>query len=115
MIQNEYSNEKMIINYIDIVTQGIINDLKISNMYASWKNTSKGLNFIRNDKDKFYLGVKMWLDITQNQIIGVNDYNDLVSLCLKFIWIEKILLIRDLYSEFDPDYNIMNSQKFFQA
>ena len=95
-IQNNISNEDLIVNCIDKVTKGILQDMQISNAYASWKNTPKGLNFIKHDKNKFYQGVNMWLDITQNQIIGTNDNDILNNLSIQFSWINNILEIKKL-------------------
>ena len=46
---NDINNEDLIIDCIDKVTKGIVKDINISNAYSSWKNTSKGLDFIKHD------------------------------------------------------------------
>ena len=87
------SIEDLIIDCIDKVTKGIIEDMQISNAYSGWKNTSKGLKLIKNDKYSFYLGVNMWLNITLKQIIGTNNHNELNILSKRFKWLENIFII----------------------
>ena len=91
---NENNNEKIIVNHTNIVTMGLINNLQITNAYYSWKNTSKGLNFIKDDKNIFYQGVDLWLNITQNQLLGIDSNDILNKLSKQFNWIEKLIEIK---------------------
>ena len=69
MQADNQSQEEIILNHIETVTTGMINDRLVNNAYASWKNTPKGLRFIKEDKAKFYQGINMWLQITQTQLV----------------------------------------------
>lgn len=90
------TQEDIIITYIKNVTNGIILDLQPNNSYASWKNTPLGLNLIKSDKKKFYLGVNMWLDITQNQVIGINNNELLNVLKNQCTWVHDLLEIKKI-------------------
>jgi len=90
------TQEDIIIEHIEIVTNGIVTNMRPNNSYASWKNTSKGLNYIKTDKPKFYLGVNMWLNITQNQLLGTEDNEILNLLKCEFSWVNNVLDIKKL-------------------
>jgi len=83
-----------ILNNIKIVTEGIIKDIGLNNSFSSWKNTEKGLRFIKNDTEKFYLGIKMWINIVENQILDCNDISLLNSAVNNYKWIENFLQIK---------------------
>tara|TARA_Y100000748_G_scaffold212280_1_gene178027 strand:- start:516 stop:815 length:300 start_codon:yes stop_codon:yes gene_type:complete len=92
----ENTQEDIIIEYINNVTKGIIQDLQPNNSYASWKNTPRGLNLIKSDKKNFYLGVNMWLNITLNQLIGFNE-NELLDILKKqCAWVNDLLEIKKI-------------------
>lgn len=97
---SENNNEKVIVNHINIVTKGLINNFQISNAYASWKNTPKGLDFIKDDKNRFYQGVDLWLSITQNQIMGINNDDILNQLTKQYDWVENLIEIKKMYSDY---------------
>tara|TARA_B100000900_G_scaffold414908_1_gene443015 strand:+ start:4456 stop:4746 length:291 start_codon:yes stop_codon:yes gene_type:complete len=90
------TQEDIIIEHIEIVTNGIVTNMRPNNSYSSWKNTSKGLNYIKTDKPKFYLGVNMWLNITQNQLLGTEDNEILNLLKCEFSWVNNVLDIKKL-------------------
>ena len=90
----EESKETILIN-IKKVTQGIINDIGVNNSFSSWKNTEKGLRFIVKDNEKFYLGVKMWINIVENQIINCNNSEILKSMSETYKWLQNFLEIKD--------------------
>ena len=90
------TQKEMILKNINIVTQGILNDIGLDNSFSSWKNTEKGLRFIKDDENKFYLGVKLWINIVQDQILHCND-NDLLKTATKhYKWIENFLEIKNI-------------------
>ena len=86
--------EEQILNNIKIVTEGIQKDIGINNSFSSWKTTEKGLRFIKNDKENFYLGVNMWINIVENQILHCNDISLLNSAVNNYKWIENFLEIK---------------------
>ena len=96
----EQSQEELIVENIELVTNGIIKDLKVNNAYASWKNTAKGLNFIKENKKEFYLGVNLWLKLTEQSFIGTddNDINNEIIESTKHIypWLTNFLNIKKL-------------------
>ena len=96
MDNEEVNNEDLIISNIIIVTDGINNSFRPNNSYASWQNTSKGLKIIKNNKKDFYMGVNLWLQITQNQLLNCNDDNLLKMLLTQLPWINNLLIIKDL-------------------
>ena len=99
MNNDEKSNEDLIIENIIIVTDGINNSFRPNNNYASWQNTSKGLKFIKNNKKDFYMGVNLWLQITQNQILNCKDDNLLKISLTQLPWISNLLKIKDLVKD----------------
>jgi len=92
----EKTQEDTIIGHIKIVTDGIIEVLRPNNSYASWKNTPHGLNLIKTEKRQFYLGVNMWLNITQNQLLGTDNDELLNLLKNDFSWINSVLEIKKI-------------------
>ena len=88
----ENNNKEEILSNIKIVTQGIIEDIGINNSFSSWKNTERGLHFIIEDTTNFYKGVKLWINIVENQIIHCNDIKLLRA--LQFKWINNFLDIK---------------------
>ena len=51
----EKTQEDIIVEHIQIVTTGLVEDFRPNNSFAGCKNTPHGLNFIKSDKSKFYL------------------------------------------------------------
>jgi hypothetical protein len=92
----EKTQEDIIIEHIQIVINGIVQDMRPNNSYSSWKNTPHGLNFIKSDKAKFYLGVNMWLNITQNQLLGTQNNEILEILKNQFSWVNNFLEIKKI-------------------
>jgi|TARA_A100001015_G_C15023538_1_gene729260 hypothetical protein len=92
----ENNNEDIILNNIKIVTNGIIKDIGVSNRFSSWKNTEKGLRFIIKDKIKFNMGVIMWINIVESQILNCNNNDLLLTLINNYNWIENFLEIKKL-------------------
>ena len=93
------TQETQIIDHIEIVTIGIIKDLEITNSYASWKNTAKGLKLIKNNKRDFYLGIKLWLNITLSQLIGTDKDNILQIMASTCPWIHSLIEIKKIINE----------------
>ena len=94
-----YEKEDLILEHITIVTNGIIKDIEVNNSFASWKNTPKGLTFIKNKTKDFYLGVNMWLTLTENQFLGIHDTNILKTMIASFPWLKSYILIKELMSK----------------
>jgi hypothetical protein len=92
----EKTQEDIIVEHIQIVTTGIVENIKPNNSYASWKNTPHGLNFIKSDKSKFYLGVNMWLDITQKQLLGTQNNEILETIANQWSWVNNLLEIKKI-------------------
>ena len=92
----EKTQEDSIIEHIQIVTTGLVKDFKLNNSYASWKNSPHGLKFIKSDKSKFYLGVNMWLDITQNQLLGSENNEILKTIGNEYYWVNNLLEIKKI-------------------
>jgi len=98
MLASEESQEEIILGHLEIVTVGMIKDLRVNNAYASWKNTPIGLRFIKEQKAQFYQGINMWLQITQDQLLGTSDNKHLEKMILQFSWINSLLEIKKLAS-----------------
>tara|TARA_B100000424_G_scaffold266755_2_gene258421 strand:- start:64 stop:363 length:300 start_codon:yes stop_codon:yes gene_type:complete len=90
------TQEDIIIEHVKIVTTGIIETFKPNNSYSNWKNTPQGLDLIKTNKTNFYLGVNMWLNITQNQLLGSENNEILEILKNQFSWINNILEIKKI-------------------
>ncbi len=86
-----------IIHNINIVTNGIYNDVGIPNNFSSWKNTHKGLNIIKDDHEKILIGVKLWLNITENQLIGLNKEDELIMMSFLYPWMNNLIHIKKSY------------------
>ena len=83
-----------ILNHMEIVIKGICNSIDVPNTLSSWKITVRGLNTIRHIEKDFYLGVNMWLNITQNNIISCDNNEILESMKNEFSWINDLLIIK---------------------
>ena len=83
-----------ILDYIESVTTGCCDSIYVPNTLSSWKITARGLRTIKHIEKDFYLGVKMWLNITQNNILDCNDDVILELMSNQFIWIQDLLLIK---------------------
>lgn len=92
----EKTQEDTIIEHIQIVTNGLVQDIKPNNSYASWKNSPHGLNFIKSDKSKFYLAVNIWLNITQNQLLGSENNEILETIANQWCWVNNLLEIKKI-------------------
>lgn len=90
------STEALIIDHIKVVTDGIISVAKPDNYYSSWLNTGKGLDLIKTDKTKFYLGLNLWLKITEEELLGINNPDDLNKLKEHYSWIYSLYEIRKM-------------------
>ena len=95
-MENETDTKEIILHNLKIVTDGIIKDLRPNNSFASWKNTPIGLKFIKNDTNKFNMGIKLWIEITENQLIGTNDFIALEHMKNMYTWITNFLEIKKL-------------------
>tara|TARA_B100000927_G_C16042489_1_gene299650 strand:+ start:36 stop:332 length:297 start_codon:yes stop_codon:yes gene_type:complete len=95
-MENNLELQNKIIEDVKIVTKGIIKDLKPNNSYASWKNTSIGLEFIKADTKKFNMAINMWIDITEKQLIGTSDNNILENMKDLYNWLDNFLEIKKL-------------------
>ena len=96
MEASEQSQEENILMHLEMVTAGMIKDLRVNNAYASWKNTPKGLGFIKEDKAKFYQGIGMWLQITQIQLIGTDNNELLEKMVPQWGWMSSLLEIKKI-------------------
>ena len=93
----EKEKEKdLILENLKIVTEGIIKDFKPNNQFSSWKNTPIGLKFIKDDTFKFYMGVNLWIQITENQLIGTNDECIMQDMKCLHPWIANFLEIKKI-------------------
>ena len=95
-MENKTDNKDDILINLKIVTDGIIKDLMPNNGLASWKNTPIGLKFIKDDSTKFYMGVNLWIEITENQLIGTNDEGTMQHMKYTYPWITNFLEIKKL-------------------
>jgi hypothetical protein len=93
-MEAENNNKEQILSNIKIVTEGIIKDIGVNNSFSAWKNTERGLRFIVEDTTNFYKGVKLWINIVEDQIIHCNDIKLLKSIAIQFKWIENFLEIK---------------------
>lgn len=84
-----------IVSHMQTVITGCCNSMHIPNTLSSWKNTAIGLNTIKHNEKDFYLGVKMWLNITQNNLMECDNDIILRSMIDQFIWIKDLLLIKN--------------------
>jgi hypothetical protein len=93
-MEAENNNKEQILSNIKIVTEGIIKDIGVNNSFSAWKNTERGLRFIVEDTTNFYKGVKLWINIVEDQIIHCNDIKLLKSIAIQFKWIDNFLEIK---------------------
>ena len=100
-----YEQEDLILEHITIVTNGIIKDIEVNNSFASWKNTPKGLTFIKNKTKDFYLGVNMWLTLTENQFLHSDNVSILNTMTSTFPWLKSYILIKELMSKINQSKN----------
>ena len=96
MQADKQSQEEIIIDHLETVTTGMINNHLVNNAYASWKNTPKGLRFIKEEKAQFYQGIDMWLHITQDQLIGTSNSELLSEMIPQFGWVSSLLEIKKI-------------------
>ena len=97
-METKTDTKDVIINNLKIVTEGIIKDLRPNNSFSSWKNSPIGLNFIKNDTSKFYMGINLWIEITEKQLIGISDYRVLEEMKNIYPWLTNFLEIKNLVS-----------------
>ena len=83
-----------ILDNIKLVTDGIIKDIGVNNSFSSWKNTEKGLRFIIEDTDNFYLGIKLWVSIVEGQILHCDNDNILKTMATTYKWLDNFLEIK---------------------
>ena len=83
-----------ILDNIKLVTDGIIKDIGVNNSFSSWKNTEKGLRFIIEDTDKFYLGIKLWVSIVESQILHCDNDDILKAMAVTYKWLDNFLEIK---------------------
>ena len=94
-----YEEEDLILEHITIVTNGIIKDIEVNNSFSSWKNTPKGLKLIKNKTNDFYLGVNLWLKLTENQFLDIDNINILKTMTYTFPWLKSYILIKELMTK----------------
>ncbi len=95
MENNSQDTKNQILSDIQIVINGCSNDIHLSNKFSSWKNTAKGLSVIKEDQSNFNLGINLWIQITQDQILGISDIEDLKVLQNNgFSWIENFINVK---------------------
>jgi hypothetical protein len=94
--EKEKDNKDIILDNLNIVCHGIIKDFRPGNQFASWKNTYIGLKSIKNDSAKFYMGIDLWIQITENQLIGRIDNTMAEDMKYNFPWITNFLEIKKL-------------------
>tara|TARA_B100000035_G_scaffold315420_1_gene335993 strand:+ start:6605 stop:6949 length:345 start_codon:yes stop_codon:yes gene_type:complete len=100
-----YEKEDLILEHITIVTNGIIKDIEVNNSFASWKNSPKGLSFIKNKTKDFYLGVNMWLTLTENQFLHSDNISILNTMTSSFPWLNSFILLKELMSKVNESKN----------
>ena len=96
---SNYEQENLILEHITIVTNGIIKDIEVNNSFASWKNTPKGLSFIKDKNFRIYVGddgVNMWLTLTENQFLHIDNINILNTMTSTFPWLKSFILLKEL-------------------
>ena len=84
-----------IVYHIQTTIDGCCNSISVPNNFASWKNTAKGLAFIKHIEKDFYKGVELWITLTQTAIMKCDDDSILKSMVNNFPWINSILLLKD--------------------
>ena len=92
-----------IIKHMQIVIDGCYQSISISNAFSSWKNTATGLSTIKHIDRDFYTGVRLWLTITQDQIIECNDDKLLRKMAWSYSWINDLLLVKNHIKTIDDN------------
>jgi hypothetical protein len=94
--------KELVLTNIREVTNGIIKDIGINNSFSSWKNTEIGLRFIKEDTTKFNLGIKLWLEIVEQQILSEEIWQIIDSCPLigsnileKYCWLNNLKDIKE--------------------
>jgi len=94
--------KELVLTNIREVTNGIIKDIGINNSFSSWKNTEIGLRFIKEDTTKFNLGIKLWLEIIEQQILSEEIWQIIDSCPLigsnileKYSWLNNLKDIKE--------------------
>ena len=87
--------EELVLTNIREVTNGIINDIGINNSFSSWKNTEIGLRFIKEDTSKFNLGIKLWLEIVEQQILSKEIWDVIEILKNQYKWMNNLKDIKE--------------------
>ncbi len=98
-MNNYYNKEDLIIHHINIVINGILENMDVHNIYSSWKNTAKGLDIIKYKTSDFYLGVNLWLNLTKSEFLNNYDIKNLKSMVTSFPWLESYILINELINK----------------
>jgi len=84
-----------VLTNIGVVTNGIVKDIGINNSFSSWLNTERGLRFIQEDTNKFNLGVKLWIEIVEQQILMQEIWEVFDKLKEQFIWLNNLKEIKE--------------------
>lgn len=84
-----------IVRHIQITIDGCCSSLPVPNNFASWKNTAKGLAFIKHIEKDFYKGVELWIPFTQTIIMNCDDDNILKSMISNYPWINSLMIIKN--------------------
>jgi len=101
--KNIFSKEE-ILDYIELVIYGCIYSLTIPNTFSSWKNTVNGLVNIKHIDNDFHYGVKLWVNITMDDIIGCSDNEILQYMSLDYPWINELLIIKKYINTYYSKY-----------
>ena len=84
-----------ILAHMQTVITGCCNSMQVPNTLSSWKITARGLGTIKHIEKDFFLGVRMWLDITQNNLMGCDNDEILEQMSNELSWIKDLLLIKN--------------------
>ena len=95
-MNNELEKEQ-IIEKIQIVIDNCCKHFKIDNTLLTWKNTAYDLNDIKLDINQFNFGIKLWINITENEIIKCNNIILLTNLSnsTTYTWLKYFLDIKN--------------------
>lgn len=91
----EMGEKELVLTNIREVTNGIIKDIGINNSFSSWKNTEIGLRFIKEDTTKFNLGIKLWLEIVEQQILSEEIFDVIEILKNQYNWMSNLKDIKE--------------------
>jgi hypothetical protein len=103
-------SKNKIVEHMEIVITGCYKDFYISNSYSSWKNTAKGLSLMtsaENDR-AFHMCINMWIDLTQNQIIGIDIDKLPIEIYNNFSWLNSLLIIKKYIKTYNDNNNNNN-------